>query len=314
MNHHLKKKGEDEGIGVVVLAAKTTYANVSFRGKDGGRIFLNKKGLAYHDAKSSDDDKPSLRIYWKSLKSHFLNRKNLLVKLINYEKKALIFKLQNVKELERIYSDIAQRKEAWSLDGSGSNNSLQSETAEPLSKNVEMGDSNNATKKTSFPRRNKATISGRCQLKNDQRRNKATSSGRYQLKDDESKEETLSRHAVSVYYLQTVFLKEVQEAGMDPSTARIHEIEDLHGPPGVIRTKGLAKRCPIDGRKGAAYVHCIHGDDNVGIANFMLSYSWRCAHRICIFSSPFWLLFPILTLSTYMSIRFIFAAIPLGIL
>jgi hypothetical protein len=34
--------------------------------------------------------------------------------------------------------------------------------------------------------------------------------------------------------------------------------------------------CPIDGQLGAAYVHCLGGKDEVGDANFMLSYSWGC--------------------------------------
>ena len=32
--------------------------------------------------------------------------------------------------------------------------------------------------------------------------------------------------------------------------------------------------CPIDGKRGVAYVHCINGNDHVGTATHMLSYAW----------------------------------------
>ncbi|CAB9518597.1 finger protein [Seminavis robusta] len=54
----------------------------------------------------------------------------------------------------------------------------------------------------------------------------------------------------------------------------IYEIEDLEGPPGVIRTKSAKTVCPIDGKMGAAYVHTLQGEDHVGEAAHMLSYSW----------------------------------------
>lgn len=88
--------------------------------------------------------------------------------------------------------------------------------------------------------------------------------------------------AISVHYLATSFLEEVIAAGLD-RTSSIYDIENstsdngddaLSSSLGVIRLKGVDVKCPIDGRKGAAYVHCIQGDHNVGIANFMLSYSW----------------------------------------
>ncbi|CAB9520079.1 Kinesin light chain (Partial), partial [Seminavis robusta] len=56
--------------------------------------------------------------------------------------------------------------------------------------------------------------------------------------------------------------------------SKIYEIENLRGPPGVIRTKGANTVCPIDGRLGAAYVHTLQGEDHVGEATHMLSYSW----------------------------------------
>ncbi|CAB9526369.1 Kinesin light chain [Seminavis robusta] len=57
--------------------------------------------------------------------------------------------------------------------------------------------------------------------------------------------------------------------------SKIYEIEDLQGPPGVIRKKGAMTECPIDGHIGAAYVHCLEGEDHVGEATHMLSYSWN---------------------------------------
>jgi hypothetical protein len=43
---------------------------------------------------------------------------------------------------------------------------------------------------------------------------------------------------------------------------------------GVIRQKGATVRSPVDGKVGAAYVHCLDCKKNVGRAYFMLSYSW----------------------------------------
>jgi hypothetical protein len=33
--------------------------------------------------------------------------------------------------------------------------------------------------------------------------------------------------------------------------------------------------CPRDGKKGAAYVDTVHGADNAGLAQYMLSYTWN---------------------------------------
>jgi hypothetical protein len=55
--------------------------------------------------------------------------------------------------------------------------------------------------------------------------------------------------------------------------------ENLEGPNGVIRTKGAEVVCPLDGKKGAAYVHCLQGNDHVGEVTHMLSYSR--AYSIC---------------------------------
>ena len=72
------------------------------------------------------------------------------------------------------------------------------------------------------------------------------------------------------------FLKEVQEAGKD-GTAMIYHLENPRQEEhGVIRSKGAGKLCPRDGvTMGAAYIDCISGADNVGPADFLLSYCWE---------------------------------------
>ena len=90
------------------------------------------------------------------------------------------------------------------------------------------------------------------------------------------KQKELDLLAVSVHYLQTQFWKEVRAAGYNRKSP-IYELENLSGPPGVIRQKGQNVTCPVDGKRGAAYVHCISGQDNVGRATYMLSYTWRYA-------------------------------------
>ncbi|CAB9510328.1 Hydra magnipapillata [Seminavis robusta] len=88
---------------------------------------------------------------------------------------------------------------------------------------------------------------------------------------------------VSVHHLQHIFLeREVGMAKKNATTGKflskdssIYEIEDLEGPPGVIRTKSVNTVCPIDGKMGAAYVHSLQGEDHVGEATQMLSYSWN---------------------------------------
>jgi len=87
-------------------------------------------------------------------------------------------------------------------------------------------------------------------------------------------DKNLNQLGISVHYLQTQFMEEVCEAGLQ-ETSKIYEIENLQNEePGVIRTKGLSIVSPIDNKIGAAYVHCLKGDDHVGEANFMLSYTW----------------------------------------
>ncbi|CAB9531235.1 Kinesin light chain [Seminavis robusta] len=92
----------------------------------------------------------------------------------------------------------------------------------------------------------------------------------------ESRQKELNQLALSVHYLQTQLPKEIRAAGFS-RTAPVYEIEDLSGSPGVIRKKSQKKTCPIDGKPGSAYVHCVEGVDNVGDATHMLSYSWKYA-------------------------------------
>lgn len=90
--------------------------------------------------------------------------------------------------------------------------------------------------------------------------------------------------APSVHHLETTLLDEIKSSGLDVDTATIYDLENLRDSVnfGVIRSKGTDIVCPIDGKLGAAYVHCIgKGDDSsmvveehVGTANFMLSYAW----------------------------------------
>ena len=78
---------------------------------------------------------------------------------------------------------------------------------------------------------------------------------------------------LSVHYLRHCFLDEVRAAGFSRDS-KIYDLEDLRGPPGLVRKKGAETICPMTGKKGAAYVHCVKGQDNVGDATHMLSYTW----------------------------------------
>ena len=88
--------------------------------------------------------------------------------------------------------------------------------------------------------------------------------------------EELDTLGVSVYHLEHVFLKEEVCTSMDAngtmlsSSSLIYEIE-----PGVIKGKGKDSICPLDKKKGAAYVHLLEGEDHVGQATHMLSYCWE---------------------------------------
>ncbi|CAB9520118.1 Kinesin light chain [Seminavis robusta] len=86
---------------------------------------------------------------------------------------------------------------------------------------------------------------------------------------------------VSVFYLEQVFLEEVEAASHATTgtplskDSKVYDIEDLRDPPGVIRNKGADTVCPVDGKMGAAYIHCLEqGEYHVGEATQMLSYSW----------------------------------------
>ena len=79
---------------------------------------------------------------------------------------------------------------------------------------------------------------------------------------------------VSVHCISTSLLEEVQQMNLSLDS-KIYEIEDLHSDSlGVIRSKGANTTCPEDGRLGSSYVDALEGEDNVGTANIMLSYSW----------------------------------------
>lgn len=76
--------------------------------------------------------------------------------------------------------------------------------------------------------------------------------------------------APSVSHLQTEFLNYIHDNGLDAS-ATINDIENEKF--GLIRKVGNLVTCPIDGKKGAAYVHCIEGNDRVGTATHILIYA-----------------------------------------
>ena len=85
----------------------------------------------------------------------------------------------------------------------------------------------------------------------------------------------LRMSAPSVHFLANNLIEEIRDKGIDAETATIYDLEDLRSKDcGFIRSKGDNVICPQDGRLGAAYVDCIHGDDFVGQANVMLSYTW----------------------------------------
>ncbi|CAB9497847.1 Hydra magnipapillata [Seminavis robusta] len=95
------------------------------------------------------------------------------------------------------------------------------------------------------------------------------------VEETQARVKKLSTMAVSVYHLKTAFIKDLCAAGYGKSNS-IYEIEDLRGPPGFIRQKGEGTVCPLSGELGSSYVHaCKGGADNVGSANYMLSYSWK---------------------------------------
>ena len=93
-----------------------------------------------------------------------------------------------------------------------------------------------------------------------------------------TRRKSLDMLGVSVHHMRTDFMTQVLDA-VHNADSSIYEIEDLScSSDGVIRRRGAKVRCPIDGRVGASYVHSLNGEDHVGVANFMLSYSWRSVH------------------------------------
>ncbi|CAB9497438.1 Kinesin light chain [Seminavis robusta] len=79
---------------------------------------------------------------------------------------------------------------------------------------------------------------------------------------------------VSVYHLKHHFLPAVTATQGLSKHSKFYEIENLKEATGFVRRRGQHVRCPLDGRMGAAYVHCLQGEDHVGIANHMLSWTW----------------------------------------
>lgn len=100
----------------------------------------------------------------------------------------------------------------------------------------------------------------------------------------------LNELGVSVYHLCQEFRKNARESVISknnqhetkwgwpfhsrkvllkPNDANVYDIVN-----DVIKKRGEEIICPIDGRKGTAYVNCLEGEDHVGKANIMLSYAW----------------------------------------
>lgn len=80
---------------------------------------------------------------------------------------------------------------------------------------------------------------------------------------------------VSVHWITTGFLEEANKySGKSDGSATIYRLENLKYRNGMMRRKGQHTLCPRDEKMGAAYVDCLRGEDNVGLANLMLSYGW----------------------------------------
>lgn len=73
---------------------------------------------------------------------------------------------------------------------------------------------------------------------------------------------------LSVHFLSARFVENLSDAGFTVDN-RVYEIEEK-----VIRGLSQTKVCPRDGGQGSAFVDAVDGDDNVGRAGFMLSYTW----------------------------------------
>lgn len=73
---------------------------------------------------------------------------------------------------------------------------------------------------------------------------------------------------LSVHYLSTEFTRKVEGLGFTMKSS-IRDIE-----PALIRSDMTAVKCPRTGKEGAAFVDVVDGDQNVGLATHMLSYTW----------------------------------------
>ena len=80
---------------------------------------------------------------------------------------------------------------------------------------------------------------------------------------------------VSVYHLVHVFLPQIMETPDLSEKSLFYDIEDLKKDAGYLRKKSIDAVCPVDGRMSSAYVHTLNGDDHVGLANHMLSWTWK---------------------------------------
>jgi len=91
-------------------------------------------------------------------------------------------------------------------------------------------------------------------------------------------DESFDLLGVSVHYLATQFLQEVEDDDRITVSARdavIYDLEDTRSTtPGLIRRRGKNVLCPITNKMGAAYVHCLSRVDDVGPSTHMLSYTW----------------------------------------
>ncbi|CAE7481562.1 unnamed protein product, partial [Symbiodinium pilosum] len=76
------------------------------------------------------------------------------------------------------------------------------------------------------------------------------------------------RRALSVHYINGGFISLVEKEGLSRDTP-IYGLEEK-----VIRGHSATTCCPRYGCSGSAFVDAIIGEDNVGPATHMLSYTW----------------------------------------
>lgn len=79
---------------------------------------------------------------------------------------------------------------------------------------------------------------------------------------------------VSVHHLSHHLMQQFTSISGISSKSNFYQIENLDATTGFFRQKGESVFCPVDGKMGAAYVHCLEGADHVGLANHMLSWTW----------------------------------------